>query len=275
MLLFIHIDAEQRAASFAYYALFSVPPLITLIVSVGSSFMNPSDLAHAVDRYFTVGSDTQHLLWQMEKSLHHSRGSFGVVSGLILLWASLRFFQALVRAVNRCWHTVEIPWWQMPLKNVAMLAVIASAVLLGVLVPALLQTARSLTVLIFPQSIDAFVLGTIDTLSFAMGVMIPFYAFSMLYMFAPRQRVYFKDVWFSALVVAIFLQLLQFVFVRYLPFLVHYNTIYGSVGALMFLLLWLYLCGMTIIFGACLSASRPAKQAGSSLHPAAPSAAHP
>src|SRR5205085_12212034 len=63
----------------------------------------------------------------------------GLVSFAILLWCSLRFFQALVKGVNRAWGTHEYSWWRLPLKNLLMVAVLASALLIGIVAPAILN----------------------------------------------------------------------------------------------------------------------------------------
>ena len=36
-------------------------------------------------------------------------------------------------------YTIEIPWWQAPLKNLLMILIVASALLAGVIAPAILQ----------------------------------------------------------------------------------------------------------------------------------------
>ncbi len=75
--------------------------------------------------------------------LEIARGGIGILSVLILLWCSLRFFQGLVHGVNRAWHTIEIPWWQVPLKNLLMIAITGSALFAGVIAPAILQGVRN------------------------------------------------------------------------------------------------------------------------------------
>jgi len=49
------------------------------------------------------------------------------------------FFQALVRGVNKAWGTHEYSWWRLPIKNLAWSPILASALLLGVIAPALLN----------------------------------------------------------------------------------------------------------------------------------------
>ena len=81
-----------------------------------------------------------------------------------------------------------------------------------------------------------------------------FYSFCMLYKFAPRRRVLFRQVWLPALIVTFALMMCQIAFVNYLPHFVNYG-IYGAVGGMMLLLLWVYFSGIIIILGACLCAA--------------------
>ena len=43
---FNEIDGEQRAASFAYYALFSLVPLFALMLTAGSSFFDSQQVTY-------------------------------------------------------------------------------------------------------------------------------------------------------------------------------------------------------------------------------------
>jgi YihY family inner membrane protein len=256
---FVEIDGEQRAASFAYYALFSLVPLFALILTVGSSFFESQEVIKTVQRYFPMGQPEQEFLWQMVASLEKSRGSVSLVSFAILMWCSLKFFQALVRGVNRAWHTVEIPWWQLPLKNLLMIAVLASAMLIGLIAPALLQAAKKI-LLAFQGFVESripgvnldLITGIFDWSRYAVAGAVLFYAFTLLYMLAPRRRVFFRQVWIPSLLVTLALQACQNAFVNYLPRFVNYNAIYGTVGVMMLLLLWVYISGVVIFLGACL-----------------------
>ena len=76
----------------------------------------------------------------------------------------------------------------------------------------------------------------------------------MLYKLAPRRKVLFKNIWLPALLVTFALMFCQIAFVNYLPHFVNYG-IYGAVGGMMLLLLWVYFSGIIVIFGACLCAA--------------------
>jgi len=255
------IDGEQRAASFAYYVLFSLFPLFALLLTVGSNFLNPKEIIATIEGFLPIDAPQQKWIWEAVHHLETARSGVGTISVVVLLWSSLRFFQALVRGVNRAWHTVEIPWWQMPLKNLLMVAIISSALFAGLLAPALLQGARdvllaaeSFTQTHFPEFNLHLFSSLLDLSRYAIGGVVLFYSFSLLYKLSPARRVTFAQVWFPALLVTLALQVCQVAFVNYLPRFVNYG-IYGAVGGLMLLLLWVYISGIIIIMGGCLCAA--------------------
>lgn len=256
------IEGEQRAASFAYYVLFALFPLFALLLTLGSAFSNPQDVIHFFQGFLPIDDTQQKFIWDAVHNLEKARGGVGLISIVILLWCSLRFFQALVHGVNRAWHTVEIPWWQTPLKNLLMIAIMGSALLAALLAPALLQGVRDALLAAenfihvhFPTLNLHLLSSILDLGRYFVGGAVLFYCFTMLYMLSPRRKVYFSQVWLPTLIVTLALQACQISFVNYLPRFVNYG-IYGAVGGMMLLLLWVYFSGMIIILGGCLCAAR-------------------
>ena len=257
--IYSRISGGENAAAFAYYALFSLVPLVALLLTIGSYFF-PGDTAMAtIHRFVPIGEDQQTLLWNMVQGLEKARGSVSIFSILILTWASLRFFHSLVLSINHAWGTRRLPWWQMPVKNLLMILAMSGALLLGTVVPAILQgVARLLHSLEgmlnehFPMFNVAHALAVVDFSRYIGGTMVLFYCFTILFMLAPRHKIRFVQIWIPALLVAILLQLGQAFFVNIVPKLINYNAIYGTMGSMMFLLLWVYIAGVIIIGGGCL-----------------------
>lgn len=259
---FGRISASQLAAAFSYYAFFSIFPFIALLLWIGSLFFSPSQVTETINEYFPMGGDTSELVWRGVESLEKAHGTLNLAFIGVFLWASLKFFQSLVHGVNNAWCEEHLPWWQLPLKNLIMVLTVASALILGVLAPLLLQIGRNILIaaqdllkLHFPEFDLSGVLPFMEWARLILASSVLFYAISVLYLLAPRMRVKFRQVWLAALVVSILLQIMQVFFVNYLPQFVRYNAIYGTMGGVMFLLLWIYLTGVVILAGACWCAS--------------------
>jgi len=260
--IYSRIAGGENAAAFAYYALFSLVPLVALLLTLGSYVFPADNVLSTIQRFVPLGGDQQDLLWSMVRGLEKARGSVSIVSILILTWASLRFFHSLVLSINHAWGTRRIPWWQMPVKNLLMILAMAGALLIGTIVPAILQgIARLITSLDelisqhFPLlNIDR-ILAVVDLSRYIGGTLVLFYCFAVLFMLAPRHRIRFVQIWIPALIVAVLLQVGQACFVNIVPKLVNYSAIYGAMGSMMFLLLWVYVAGVIIIAGGCLCAA--------------------
>src|SRR6478672_11817292 len=132
------INGEQCAASFAYYAFFSLFPLILLLVVVGTFFV-PDRLQAAgqvvrqVQAYVPLQAKDKAVLIETVDSAIQNGWRAGIFGLLALIWSSLRFFQALVIGVNRAWGFKDYNWWKLPLKNLFMIGILISALVLGLL----------------------------------------------------------------------------------------------------------------------------------------------
>lgn len=253
---FSEVEAEQRAAAFAYYAFFSLIPLITLLVVIGSFNIPKETISTFIDYLVPLQNVDKEEVWKFVHNLERARGGVSIISIIIFFWASFRFFQSLVRAVNRVWHTTPMAWWQVPIKDLTMIAIFCSGVLIGLVAPAIIQSIKVFAYHYFPHFALNPVLITLDISRYAIGPFVLFYCFSLFYMTAPRQRRKFRQIWVSTLIVTGLLQVVQVVFVKGLSKILIYNVIYGTVGTFMFLLLWIYFSGLIIIAGACFSAAR-------------------
>jgi uncharacterized BrkB/YihY/UPF0761 family membrane protein len=109
------IDGEQCAASFAYYAFFSLFPLILLLVVVGTFFV-PDRLQAArqvvqqVEEYVPLQAKDKTVLVETIDHAIQNGWRAGIFGILALIWSALRFFQALVIGVNRAWGFKDYNW---------------------------------------------------------------------------------------------------------------------------------------------------------------------
>ena len=255
-------DGEQRSASFAYYAFFALFPLTVLLITVFTGFLGSQEVAisritSAVSN-FLPDEDASKQIIRTISGVVKSRRSAGLIAFAVLAWSALRFFQALVRGVNRAWGTKEYSWWRLPIKNLFMTAILASAMLLGIVVPFIMD---NLEYLYWRDSwkfgLDFFfVKSMFKMLRWLIPLLVLFYGFSMFYKFAPQRRTAFTEVWRASVFVTIGLELLKQGFVLYTKNIGNFNALYGTLGSMIALLMWIYLSGALIILGGCLCAAR-------------------
>ena len=250
------INGDECAASFAYYAFFSLFPLILLLVAIGTFFIPDRYQAaryvvQEVEQYIPLQLKDRTLLFTIVDDTIKNGWRAGIFGFLALLWGALRFFQALVVGINRAWGGKSYNWWKLPLKNLLMIGILASALLLGLVAPVIFNRLKT----IYYFDINA----AVDFLSNLLPEAILFYGLAMLYKFAPRRPVQFRDVWLAALLGTFFLQFGQNLFSWYLATFTNFNALYGVFGTIMGLLLWIYYTGVVLLLGGCISATAAAQ----------------
>ena len=269
---FDETDGDQRAASFAFYAFFAMFPLILVIITVSATFLGKpeertKEIMSYVGKWMPVGQvmgevnttivqglDNRASVEQTIQRVVLSGPLAGMISFAVLSWSALRFFQALVRGVNRAWGTKEYSWWRLPVKNLLMLGVLSSALFLGILLPFVLNKLGGYSWWFgdFAEHVN----GLLQLARWSLPPLVLFYGLSMFFKYAPQREMRFVEVWSAALFSTIALELLQWGFLFYTQKITDFNVIYGTFGSGVALLLWIYFSGAIIIFGGCISAAR-------------------
>lgn len=271
---FFEIDGFQWAGAFAFNAFFSLFPLIVLLVTIGSFFVDRDRAGHEVIAYLEshvpVSGEQQRQIVETFAGVVQARARAGALAGLMLVWAALQCFNTLICATNRAWGIEGDNWWRLPLKSLALVGLLAGVVLLGLTVPVLLSMAKAW--LLPAHDFGSWVYGLGNLV---LPSLVVFVGLSLFYRLAPRRRTRFVEVWVAALATTVLLRAAEALFVIYLRDFATLNAVYGAFGGIMALLLWIYVSGCVFIFGACLCSGRAATRRPSAVSHAAPVGEHP
>ena len=184
---FLEIDGEQRAAAFAYYAIFALFPLILLFVTAGSHFWDNTTVVNYIinnlGQFLPFDASDRSVVDTAIHGIVDARGGIGLLATLGLGWSAAHFFHALVRGVNRAWGTIEYPWWRLPIQSTLMLGLVASALFIGVLIPLIIGHLRTTAFL------EAEAFGWLfDLAALLAPSLILFYGLSMFFRFSPTEE---------------------------------------------------------------------------------------
>ncbi|OGS33325.1 MAG: hypothetical protein A2293_08610 [Elusimicrobia bacterium RIFOXYB2_FULL_49_7] len=258
---FLKMDGAQWAGAFAHYAFFSLFPLIILFVTIASVFIDRDQagatLISYLKTYVPVTGDMQNYFFDTIDGVVAARGEAGIIAFLILIWVSMQFFTTLTSATNLAWEKPSHSGWRVPLKSLIFLALMGSALLLGLAIPVLAKVAKEWLSPEMDFNLWVYAVGR-----FLLPLLVVFLSLSLFYKLAPVRTTRFIEVWIPALGATFLLLIAQSLFMIYLRNFDALNPVYGIFGGIMALLLWIYLSGCIFIFGACLCAvraeSRPA-----------------
>lgn len=259
-------DGDQRAAAFAYYLLLSILPLAILLVAAGSWFVEREVATQAVvklvNHYTPLTSEQERGAVATIRDWLNARGRISLAALPLLLWGALKFLRTLIRTTNRVWRSPTYNWWRLPLKSLGLLGITASAVLIGILLPAVAGLAgRWLAAhLGFPKWAFALMFHLLPGL-------VLFYGLIMIYRLAPSRPTRFSEVWLGALAATVLIWFGELLFVVYAANFPHFNVLYGALGGIVAVLLWLYLSSCVGVFGICFCTARTKVRANANNHP--------
>lgn len=265
------------AAALAYYAAFSLGPLLLLLGGwLGSILRAQPELA---ERYrMALAEIIAPILPDEFDSMELLDRSFDVVvnqlsegtfwrvafSLLVLLWAASGFFASLQRALEVIFEVPDVRgFFRTRVVAVLLIAGVASVIALeligGSLALWIWQTLQSLTAGLDPINLALPDPPSVLTEPGLLRVVLATLAFAAAFRWLPRRTSRWGGALTGALVSVAGLQLMRIV----LPLVFNearFNLVYGVVTSLVLLLLWLFLSLMLFLVGALLAAEVSAEE---------------
>ena len=259
------------AAAISYYGLFSLFPLLIFMVSIFGIFLQSSslqeDLIDQVLEFIPLTSDEGRN--EVRDAIDAIAGisiPLSIVGLLGLAWSGSAMFGAIRSSLNIAWDIeASRHFVKQKLLDLAMVAGVGVFFLLSIGSTTLLRTT---------QEVSSDILGPLSSNTaffwrvtpYLVPAMFSFGAFVVLYRFVPNAPIKIGDVWPGALVAAIFFEIIKNGFSFYLANFGRYDVIYGSLGAVVAFLFWMYLAAVVLLLGAEVASEYPRVRSGKYDH---------
>ena len=248
--------APQLGASLAYYTVFSLAPLILVLLAiVGVIFRH--DPAGAWDkitqqmRYFLDPSAVQVIQNIAQKASHPGKSTIATIIGVALaLFGASGVFGQLQDALNTIWGVKAKPgggiWGFLRSRflSFAMVGGVCFLLLVSLTLESLLRGFSHYVQSVLPGGI---VVAMAVYLVFDFGVVV--LLFAMIFKFLPDAQIQWRDVWIGAVMTAIFFGVGKWLLGLYLGSGAA-GSAYGAASSLITLLLWVYYSSQILLFGA-------------------------
>jgi membrane protein len=252
-------DVMGLAAQAAYFFFFSLFPLSLFLAPLLSVLGNRQYMTDVLFQQLAkvVPSDAFRLVQGILREVVFVKGAPGVISlgAVLTLWAGSNVFSGLGGALNHAFGTRESrPWWKTTLIACAFVigaslaGVVATAILLDG--EAILQAVAGLAGMSAPVQ----TLWTILQYPIALAFVVLF-AWAVYY-FLPNLRLSAREALKAALAATVLWLIVTLVFRAYVQHFGSYNKIYGTIGAVVVLLTWMYLSMLAILTVGAVAADR-------------------
>lgn len=249
------IDEDEvltRSASLAYYFICALFPMIFFLMAMLGLFAKSHDLLQAgLESYlgkFLPPDAYTLILKTLREITNHSSGWKLAVGLALALWSGSGGMRSIMDALNRCYHVRETrPYWKQAFVSVSLTITIAAL------------TIVALVIVLYGGGIAQFV-GDQIGLSQAMvmawqmaqlpiAVFFVVWSFALLYYWLPDAKQAWQWITPGSLLGVLVWIGASMLFRVYLHFFNTYGKTYGSLGAVIVLLFWLYITGLAILLG--------------------------
>ncbi len=249
----------------SYYVFFSLFPLAILVVSIVGVLLTDNSLRRdIVDGLFDLlplqsGAGREDLESLIDP-IASGRSTVGLVSILGLIWAATGMMSALRFSLDSVWDLeFRRPFVRGKLVDLVLVLGVGTLLTLSIAATAALQVGREVSDS-FSDNLGPFggdATGFFNLIAVLLPFLLTWLTFSIIYAIVPSVTVRKRDVIGGALVGALLFELLKFGFSVYLRNFSNYDAIYGSLGAAIALLFFVYLGACVLLFGAEIAAEWP------------------
>jgi membrane protein len=250
--------ASRLAAALSYYAIFSLAPLIIVVIAIaGSLFGEAAARGKIIDQIQgAVGPEAAAFLQTLLQNVNHGGPGTGIIASVLgiiaLLFGATGLFVELQDALNTVWNVTAKPnlglkdFIRKRLLSFAMILSVGFLLLLSLMVSAVLSalshfaaTATTLSGLApFWQIVNTIISFGVITLLFA-----------TLYKLLPDVKIAWSDVWVGSGITSLLFMIGRYLLGLYLGSTAISST-YGAAGSLIILLVWFYYSAQILFFGA-------------------------
>ena len=248
--------APQLGAALAYYTVFSLAPLILVLLAIiGVIFRDdPAGAWHKITQqmsYFLDPSALQVVQNIAQKASQPGKSTIATIIGIALaVFGASGVFGQLQDALNTIWGVKAKPargiWGFLRNRflSFAMVAGICFLLLVSLAVEALLKGFSHYVQSVLPGGLVV-ALAVYLIFDFAVVVLL----FAMIFKFLPDVKIQWRDVWIGAVMTAILFGIGKWVLGLYLGSGAA-GSAYGAASSLITLLLWVYYSSQILLFGA-------------------------
>ncbi|WVX50967.1 hypothetical protein ROLI_040680 [Roseobacter fucihabitans] len=248
------------AAGVAFYSMLSVFPALAALIAILSLIANPDVVVVQLEQvsglmpvavYDILNAQIVGLVSTSSGTL----GWAGVISLGVALWSARAGVGAMMHGLNLVYDQEG----RTSLRHYFR-ALVLTVCLLGVGVISLLTVVIAPIILSFFQ-LGAFASWVLDVLRWAVAVVVIFAGIGLLYRFGPNRKGV-RIGWLTpgALMAGTSWALMSIGFSYYVANFGNYNEVYGSIGAVIAMLIWLWISSFLVLLGAALNAELEARQ---------------
>ena len=250
---FTEEDIFSSAAQVAFYFSFALFPLLLFLISLFGIILESADDFRAELFFYlrqVMPSSAYDLVQKTIEEVTKNSSSGKLTLGLLVaLWSASAGIDSLRIALNSTYNLKETRSW-FKTKAVSLFLTFSLTLLITVALGIVFYGWKFVSIILNLVNLSVTSPAVLITIQIATMLVVLMAIFGLLYSFLPNHQPR-KWVWITpGAIVSILLWVgLSYAFRVYLSYFNNYDKTYGSLGAVIILMLWLFLTALVILFG--------------------------
>lgn len=252
---FLNEDSMKYSASLSYYTVFSIGPILVLIISLAGIFYGEDAIEGKVfmELRGLVGNSAAKQIQEVIQNLELSGKSNMalLISSVTLILGATSVFGDIQNSINKIWHVRAKPkkgWLKLIQDRLLSSSLVIGLGFLLVVTLIINGIILALTGQLQRYFPDMTVM-LVDGINFALSFGIIFVLFSIIFKVLPDVNIQWRNVRAGALFTSILFVLGRYLIGIYLEHSATQDT-YGAAGSFVLILLWVYYTAAILYFGA-------------------------
>lgn len=252
---FLNEDSLKFSASLAYYTVFSLGPILVLMITLASLFYGEDAVKGRLfgELNGLVGASAASQIQSIIKNLELSGKSnlALVISAVTLLIGATTVFGDIQNSINRIWHVRAKPkkGWLKMIKD----RLLSSSLIIGLGFLLVVTLVINGVILAFTDNLQQYfpdiTVFLFDTINFLLTFGVIFVLFSVIFKVLPDVNIAWKTVRAGAIFTTMLFVVGRLLIGFYLKTSETEST-YGAAGSIVLILLWVYYTAAILYFGA-------------------------
>lgn len=252
---FIEDKALKMSASLAYYTVFSMAPLLMILMSAASLFYGKEAIQNKVFSELNgfLGNDAALKIQEILKEISLKNDStVAIIIGVITLFiGATGVFIEIQDSINQIWQVKAKPkkgWKKLIMNRILSFSMIISLgflLIVSLIINGVILALSAKLTLYFPDM----TIYVIEVVNAVITFIVISSLFAIIFKFLPDVEIAWKDVRVGAIFTALLFTIGRFLIGLYIE-KIGPGTAYGAAGSLIIILVWVYYTSAILYFGA-------------------------
>jgi len=248
-------SATRDSASIAYYAIFSIPGLLIIIIWIAGNFFGQEAIQGQISAQINsiLGTEASKSIESMIASALIDKDNIimKTVGVFALIFGATTFFFQLQKSLNTLWDIEAAP------KKAILKFILDRANSLGMIlvigfllmITMVLSSAISLlnNYITYRLGLETYIL--MELVNYVIGFILVVLVFAFMFKVLPDVEISWKSVWLGAILTAVLFTLGKFLLSLYFAELKP-TSVFGTAGTIVLIMMWINYSCMLVFFGA-------------------------